>query len=254
MTTLKRNLKLLLQVICVLTMFAVPLGLVMLLPRGQAPEQAPKVEKNSFIAEVIIPQDAPPTAKVRIHKVENLNIDMSRTINLTGEISDKTVNLLVTRIMILNAMGDDPIFLILDSPGGDVRAGLKLIAYMDALETPIYTVVFGECDSMCAHVSQHGRIRYMMPGGYLMFHEAYSSFQNVELTKLQSYLTALEKDLTRLNNFSADRAKIPRATFVTEIAHEMQFSAFEAYDRGFVDKLAILTPDKDSLLRATGKH
>jgi ATP-dependent protease ClpP protease subunit len=239
MTTLKRNLKLLLQVICVLTMFAVPLGLVMLLPRGQAPEQAPKVEKNSFIAEVIIPQDAPPTAKVRTHKVENLNIDMSRTINLTGEISDKTVNLLVTQIMILNAMGDDPIFLILDSPGGDVRAGLKLIAYMDALETPIYTVVFGECDSMCAHVSQHGRIRYMIPGGYLMFHEAYSSFQN---------------DLTRLNNFSADRAKIPRATFVTEIAHEMQFSAFEAYDRGFVDKLAILTPDKDSLLRATGKH
>lgn len=64
-----------------------------------------------------------------------------------------------------------PIKLFIDSPGGDISVGLRLIDIISTVPAPIWTIGMG-CYSMAAMVlaaGKHGR-RYMLPNSQTMLH------------------------------------------------------------------------------------
>jgi len=74
-------------------------------------------------------------------------------------------------IMALNIISDDPIWLIINTPGGDVNQGMALYDAMKTSRAPIYTVG-RQCLSMGAIILLAGEKghRYIFPNAWSMIH------------------------------------------------------------------------------------
>ena len=70
------------------------------------------------------------------------------------------------------ALGKDPIYLYINSPGGCLASGYAIIDQMLACRCPIYTIIRGQAHSMGAIVAAFGEKghRYSMPNSSIMLH------------------------------------------------------------------------------------
>lgn len=71
-----------------------------------------------------------------------------------------------------------PIWLYLNSPGGDVTEGLNVIDVIKSSETPVYTVCFSTCASMAFHLFIAGHKRYCFKNSILLIHDGEVSISN----------------------------------------------------------------------------
>lgn len=98
---------------------------------------------------------------------------LSRKIFLEGPITNETACEIVRRIMILASEDDSaPIDLLINSPGGEWRAGLLLVDAIETSPVPIRLFCLGRAYSMAAilfAIGTHGR--FLLPNSHLMLHE-----------------------------------------------------------------------------------
>lgn len=99
---------------------------------------------------------------------------LSRKIFLEGSITNETACEIIQRIMILASEDDSaPIDLLINSPGGEWRAGLLLVDAIETSPVPIRLFCLGRAYSMAAILfasGTHGR--FMLPrSSQLMLHE-----------------------------------------------------------------------------------
>jgi ATP-dependent Clp protease protease subunit len=95
-----------------------------------------------------------------------------RQITLTGAISESNITKAVTQLLQLDGQSHEPVWLMIDSPGGAVDAGLVLIDVMKTVKSPVYTVVVSKAYSMGAIIAVFGAKRFIFPHATMMFHEA----------------------------------------------------------------------------------
>lgn len=96
----------------------------------------------------------------------------SRQVHLTGSVSLSRARDITKELIKFNSISHDPIFLMINSPGGSVAAGFVLIDVMAAIESPVYAVIESAAYSMGAIIAVYCKRRYMYPHATLMFHEA----------------------------------------------------------------------------------
>ena len=108
-----------------------------------------------------------------------------RKIILNAIIDDDTMESVVLHILRWNMEDKDipvekrkPIWLYINSPGGDVVYGLNVIDTIKASETPVYTVCFSECASMAFHIFIVGHKRYCFKNSILLIHDGEVSISN----------------------------------------------------------------------------
>jgi ATP-dependent Clp protease protease subunit len=110
-------------------------------------------------------------------------------ITLYDEINDETAAAVIQQIQTANkAESVKPIYLFINSPGGDVGAGGSIIDAMKASKRPITAVCVSLCASMAAIIFEHGSQRQMFGHSTVMFHEASASLQG-SLSHMLSRLT-----------------------------------------------------------------
>lgn len=98
---------------------------------------------------------------------------VTNSVTLYGEVSPENAAKLIAGIQEANEQKtDDPIYLYINSPGGDVLSGGMIVDAMSASRRPIYTVAVGMAASMAAFIHTYGAKRYMAPHSVLMFHRA----------------------------------------------------------------------------------
>ena len=96
----------------------------------------------------------------------------TRRADLIGKVEDKTVRAAVQKMLELDAVSHEPIFLHIDSFGGSVEAGFVLIDTIAAIESPVYAVIESKAYSMAAIIAIFCAKRYILPHATVMFHEA----------------------------------------------------------------------------------
>ena len=98
---------------------------------------------------------------------------MNRKVFLLGEITTEKVNDVLMQLMFLDSEGDEPVKLYINSPGGEVMAGLLLYDFIKGMHAPVYTYAMGNAASMGAVILAAGEKghRYILPHSKVMIHE-----------------------------------------------------------------------------------
>lgn len=74
----------------------------------------------------------------------------SRLVLLSGRLDREAVNAAAAQLLALDAMGDAPIALLVNSPGGPVGDGLALLDVLDAVVAPLEVTAVGRAHGTAA--------------------------------------------------------------------------------------------------------
>lgn len=169
--------------------------------------------------------------KVKYYK---LVIDNDRAVVLRGVVRTDNISKIIRTIKDYDMESSEPIFLIINSPGGYIADGFELINTIKSIESRVYCVIETEAYSMAAILSQYCHKTYIHKYGSMMFHEAGYSVRGSQ-SKITSivdftnrYLDKLHEDLTKQMGITLDE-------YALMIQNDWWITAEEAAKYGLVD-------------------
>ena len=143
-----------------------------------------------------------------------------------------------------------PIYIIIDSPGGDISSGIQLYDIIKSSRAPVITI--GQsCSSMAASILAAGTERLLFPNSSVMMHLIQAQFEgNVEQLKIRSEMLQRRKeDMVSLLISDGATAAIKtkdgkpplaskiRKKLLEDIDQEIWLDSKSAIDYGIADRL-----------------
>lgn len=132
-----------------------------------------------------------------------------------------------------------PIWLHINSEGGELPSGLAAADIIGMIKTPIYTVVEGMAASAATLLSMSGRVRYITPNAVILIHQLSQVVwgtheDHKDNMKLQ------DMHMLMLRNFYAGHSKMTVELVASMLEHDTWLSADDVITYGIAD--AILRP------------
>jgi ATP-dependent Clp protease protease subunit len=173
-----------------------------------------------------------------------------RIVYIGTPIDDQVANLVVAQLLFLQSEDPDKeIALYINSPGGQVTAGLAIYDTMQYIRPPVSTICIGMAYSMAAVLlagGAHG-MRYALPHANILIHQPWGGMQG-QATDIQIHAKEILRTREQLNQILARHTgqKIEKVTQDTERDYFLTSDAAKEY--GLIDDI-IHTPiqigDKD---------
>lgn len=162
----------------------------------------------------------------------------SRTILLTGEINDKIARSVCAQLLAYDAISDEPILLVLSSPGGHVESGDMIHDMVKFVKSPVKILGTGWCASAGALIYAAGKKenRFALPNTRFLLHEPRGGVGG-QASDVEIQAREIIRMRERLNQIFADATgqSIDRIKQDTNRDHWM--SAEEAKEYGLVGKI-----------------
>ncbi len=162
-----------------------------------------------------------------------------RIIFLTGEISDRSADLLMAQLLFLSQ--EDPrkdIFFYINSPGGSISAALAIYDAMQFVKPDIWTVCVGLAASGGALLlaSGAGGKRVSLPNARIMIHQPLGGASG-DAANIEIQAREILKLKQRLNEILADHTGRPVEEVAKDSDRDFWLSADEAKDYSLVDRV-----------------
>jgi len=174
-----------------------------------------------------------------------------RVVMLEGEVHDQMANLIVAQLLFLESENPEKdISMYINSPGGQVTAGLAIYDTMQFIKCDVQTIVLGQACSMGSFLAQAGAKgkRFVLPEARTMIHRVSSGtpgtrgsvhvqelqFEDAKRTYEESQ--RINKRLTELYVKHNSAGKSYDQLFET-MKFDTFLSAQEAVDWGLADKV-----------------
>lgn len=173
----------------------------------------------------------------RLHK--------DRIVFLGDTIDDHVANVVAGQFLQLEAADNTaPIYLYINSPGGNVSAGLCIYDLMNYLSCPVYTFCIGVAASMAAVLLSSGEKghRYCLPNASVMIHQVRGGTQGTVVDMRISMERALYLN-DKLVQILANNTGQDIETIKLDVDRDKWFSGNEAVEYGLVD--TVLSSRKD---------
>lgn len=146
-------------------------------------------------------------------------------ISLFGPIDDEKGMTVAGQIIQADqAVDQEPILLLINSPGGSLAAGKVIADAIILSKHPVNTMCVGQCSSMAAMLFEMGKIRYMWPHAVLMFHEA-SVEMECNPAKCKSRMAKVEADVAYFEMMIAKRVGLSYDAYRSAVKDEVYISA-----------------------------
>lgn len=184
-----------------------------------------------------VPQPAP-TPEVKTIKSKSLS--EKRTIFLKDGVNQAMADKFVAKVdELVKADSKAAINVVIDSPGGSVDAGRKMIVKMKATDAPFHCYVDGMAASMAAMIFEQCDKRYVQEYAVVMFHEM--SFGGLEgpAFQLKSYMDHAIKHWTLIQKDTAARIGIDLKDFQDRSREEWWLIADEAVNENVADAVVV---------------
>jgi len=179
---------------------------------------------------------------IKSQKVLKVDVGSSKVILLNTPVFMSSVNAIIEELENIKN-NSTKVYLVIDSPGGSVIDGARLISYMESSSLEINTVCESLCASMAAQIFEAGRNRYMVNRSILMFHQASGGTRGT-LEGMLSQLTMIKLYVDRLDASVAARAGLDYTEFKQKIAYEYWLEAADAVDTRLADQLISISYKK----------
>lgn len=159
----------------------------------------------------------------------------TRTILLTGEVDKDLSEKVIRQLLLLESMSNDPITILVDSPGGDVYAGFSIFDMIRFIKAPVRMVGMGLVASAAALIllavpREH---RFGLPNSSYLIHQPLSGIQGVA-TEIEIHARELEKTRSRLNEIIADATGQSRDRVAKDTDRDYWMNAQEATAYGLI--------------------
>ncbi|ADR36714.1 ATP-dependent Clp endopeptidase proteolytic subunit ClpP [Oceanithermus profundus] len=162
-----------------------------------------------------------------------------RIIFLGTPIDSQVANTIVAQMLFLEAQNpNQEIKLYINSPGGDVYAGLAIYDTMQYVKSPVATIVVGMAASMGAFLLAAGEAgqRYALPHARVMIHQPWGGAQG-QATDIAIQAEQILKSKKLLNELLAKHTGQPVEKVEADSDRDFWMTADEARDYGLVDRV-----------------
>ncbi len=168
-----------------------------------------------------------------------------RIVFLGTPIDDQVANVIVAQLLFLNHEDPDrEIRMYINSPGGQIYAGLAIYDTMQIISNPISTVAVGVTASfgtVLLTAGTKGR-RYALPHATLHIHQPLGGAQG-QATDIEIQAKQILRSKALLNNIIAKHTGQPLEVIERDTDRDFYFDAQQAVAYGLVDQV-IDTPEK----------
>ena len=162
----------------------------------------------------------------------------TRTILLTGEIDKDQGEKIIRQLLLLESLGDDPINLFVDSPGGDVDAGFAIFDMISFVKAPVRILGMGLVASAAALIllAVPRERRFGLPNSHYLIHQPLSGIRGVA-TDIEIHARELEKARDRINRIIAEETGQTLERVVKDTDRDYWMNADEALTYGLISKI-----------------
>lgn len=162
-----------------------------------------------------------------------------RIIFLGGPIDDDSANLIIAQLLFLES--EDPkkdIYIYVNSPGGQVTAGLAILDTMNYIKPDVATVCVGIAASAAAVILSAGAKgkRFALPNSEVMIHQPWGGVQG-QATDIEITAKHILKTREKLNKILAKNTGKPVSQIEKDVERDYYMSAEEAKKYGIIDEI-----------------
>lgn len=162
-----------------------------------------------------------------------------RIVFLGTEIDDQLANVVIAQLLFLESEDPDKdVMLYINSPGGEVTAGLAIYDTMQSLRSPVATFCVGQAASMASFLLAAGAKgkRNALPHARVMIHQPLAGMRG-QATDIEIHAREILKARDTINALYAHHTGQPVEKIKQDTERDNFMSAVEARDYGLVDQV-----------------
>ena len=162
----------------------------------------------------------------------------TRTILLSGEINKELAERSIRQLLLLEDMGDGPIRIFIDSPGGDADAGYAIFDMIRFVKPDVWTIGMGLVASAASiiQLAAPKERRIGLPNSHYLIHQPLSGIRGVA-TDIEIHARELDKLRERINRLIASETGIPQQQVEKDTDRDFWMSAEEAVRYGLISRV-----------------
>lgn len=162
----------------------------------------------------------------------------TRSLLLSGEINKDSADRLIKDLLVLEAEGDDPVKIFINSPGGDVDAGCAIYDMVRFVSCPVIMVGMGLVASAASLIllAVPAERRVGLPNSSYLIHQPLSEMKG-NATDIEIHAMQLEKIKAKLNAIISEATGMPLETVTADTDRDHWLDASEALKYGLISKI-----------------
>ena len=163
----------------------------------------------------------------------------TRQIILTGEVNKELAESIATQLLILDS--DDsksPIYMYIDSPGGDVDAGFAIFDMIRFVQAPVYLIGMGLIASAAALIllSVPKERRLGLPNSRYLIHQPLGQYEGVA-TDIEIFAKDMEKTRAKINKIIAEATGTSLDQVTKDTERDCWLDSDEAIKYGLISSI-----------------
>jgi ATP-dependent Clp protease protease subunit len=162
-----------------------------------------------------------------------------RIVFLGTAINDELANVIVAQLLFLESEDPDKdVMMYINSPGGEVSAGLAIYDTMQALRCPVATFCMGQAASMASFLLTAGTKgrRSALPHARVMIHQPLAGMQG-QATDIEIHAREILKARDTINALYAQHTGQPIDKIKQDTERDNFMSAEQAKEYGLIDQV-----------------
>lgn len=162
-----------------------------------------------------------------------------RIIFLGTEINDQVANAIIAELLFLEA--EDPerdINLYINSPGGEVTAGLAIYDTIQFIKAPVSTICVGQAASMAAVLLAAGakNKRYALPNTRILIHQPWGGVQG-QAKDIEIVAKEIIRVKNKINEILSKHTGQPLEKIEKDTDRDYYMTSYEAKEYGIIDEV-----------------
>ena len=162
----------------------------------------------------------------------------TRQIILSGEVCKELAEKIVKQLLILEADSDKPIYVYIDSPGGDVDAGFAIFDTIRFINAPVYTIGMGLVASAGALIllAAPKERRLGFPNSHYLIHQPSSGMKGVA-TDIEIHAAEIAKTKEKINKSIAEETGTSLDKVSKDTDRDYWLNAEESVSYGLISRV-----------------
>ena len=194
-----------------------------------------KEEGERFMSET--PVETTDVAKPQFSPIES-TLHKHRMITLFGEINQDVARATVNKLLALAYENDEPITMMISSPGGHVESGDSIFDTMRFIKPIVRTVGTGWVGSIATHIylSPAREHRFSLPSTRFLIHQPSGGFGG-DASDIEIHAREIMRTRERINQIIADQTGQTLAKVSEDTERDFWMSVEESVAYGLVGKI-----------------